>query len=45
MVNSFLLALTLTAISLCIGFIIFLYKHDKQDKNEKRKEKKTNLSV
>jgi hypothetical protein len=34
MVNSFLLAITLTAISLCVGFIIFLYKHDRQDKKE-----------
>jgi hypothetical protein len=34
MVNSFLLALTLTAISLCVGFGIFLYKHEKEHKKE-----------
>ena len=42
MFNSFLLALTLTAISLCVGFVIFLYKHNKQHKKEicKTKNKK-----
>ena len=39
MVNSFLLAITLTAISLCVGFIIFLYKHDKQHKKEMNETK------
>ena len=34
MVNSFLLALTITAISLCVGFGIFLYRHERQRKKE-----------
>ena len=48
MANSFLLALTFTAISLCVGLVIFLYKHEKENKkerHEKGKEKKANLSV
>jgi hypothetical protein len=37
-INSFLLALTLTAISLCVGFVIFLYKHEKKCKKEMQKK-------
>jgi NADH:ubiquinone oxidoreductase subunit K len=48
MINSFLLALTITAGFAAIGFGILLIKHEREHKkeiHEKRKEKKTNLSV